>query len=90
MIWRETAGGNDAMDMRMKLQALIPAVEHAEEADLGTEVPRITSNFKQGLSAGMEQEVVDQALILQCERGQFPRQSEYRMDIAGGQPVRAP
>jgi hypothetical protein len=48
----------------MELQALIPTVEHAEEADLGTEMPWITSDFKQGLSAGMEQQVVDQPLVL--------------------------
>ena len=64
MVRRETAGGKYAVDMRMKLQALIPAVEHAEEADLGTEMPWITSDFKQGLSAGMEQQVVDEPLVL--------------------------
>ena len=85
MIRSETAGGNDAVDMRMKLQALIPAVEHAEEADLGTEVPRIAGDLKQGLSAGVKEQVVDEPLVLQCERGQFARQSEHGMDVAGGQ-----
>lgn len=47
----ETAGRNDAVDMRMKLKALIPAVQHAEETDLGTKMPRIASDFEQGLSA---------------------------------------
>ena len=69
----------------MKLQALIPAMEHAEETDLGAEMPRIASDFKQGLSAGMEQQVVDEPLVLQGKRGQFPRQSEHGMDIASGQ-----
>jgi hypothetical protein len=44
--------------MRMMLQALIPGVEHAEEADLCTKMPGITSDLKQGLSAGLEQEVI--------------------------------
>ena len=69
----------------MKLQALIPAVEHAEEADLGTEMPWIAGDFKQGLSAGVKEQVVDEPLVLQGERGQFPRQSEHGMDIASGQ-----
>ena len=73
------------VNMRMKLQALIPAMEHAEEADLGTEMPGIARNLKQGLSAGMEEQVVDESLVLQCERGQFPRQSKHGMDIASGQ-----
>ena len=85
MIRSETAGGNDAVDMRMKLQALIPAVEHAEETDLGTEMPWIAGDFKQGLSAGVKEQVVDEPLVLQCERSQFPRQSEDGMDIASGQ-----
>src|ERR1035438_599814 len=71
--------------MRMKLQALSPAMEHAEEADLGTEVSRIAGDLKQGLSTRVKEQVVDEPLVLQCERGQFPRQSEHGMDIASGQ-----
>ena len=52
------------MKMAMKLRALIPAMEHAEEADLGTEMPWMASDFKQGLGAGMEQQVVDRPLVL--------------------------
>jgi hypothetical protein len=48
----------------MKLQALIPAMEHAEEADLGAKMPRIASDFEQGLSTGMEEQVIDQPLVL--------------------------
>jgi len=47
---------------------MVPAVKHAEEADLGTEMPWITSDFKQGLSAGVKEQVVDEPLVLQCER----------------------
>ena len=39
MIRSETAGGEYAVDVRMKLQSLIPGVEHAEEANLSTEMP---------------------------------------------------
>ena len=71
--------------MRVQLQALIPAVKHAEETDLGTEMPWIMSDFKQGLGAGLEEQVVDQPLVLQGERGQFPRQCEDGVHIASGQ-----
>src|SRR5271156_2133812 len=71
--------------MRMKLQALIPAMEHAEETDLGTEMPWIASDFKQSLSAGVKEQVVNEPLVLQCERGQFPRQSKDSVDVASGQ-----
>ena len=73
------------MDMGMKLQALIPAMEHAEEADLGTKVPWIAGDLKQGLGAGMKEQVIDQLFVLQRERGQFPWQSENGMDVASGQ-----
>ena len=85
MIRSQTAGSNDAMDMGMKLQALIPAMEHTEETDFSPEMPRITSDFKQCVSAGMEQQVVDEPFVLQRERSQVPRQSEYGMDIGSGQ-----
>src|ERR1700732_5552215 len=71
--------------MRMKLQALIPAVEHAEKAALGTEVARIAGDLKQCLSARVKEQVVDEPFVLQRERGQFPRQSEHGMDVASGQ-----
>jgi len=64
VIRREAAGGNDAVDVRMKLQALIPAVEHAEEADLGAEMPGIAGDFQQGLGARVKEQVVDQPLVL--------------------------
>ena len=85
MIRRQTAGGNYTVDMRMKLRALIPAMQHAEETDLGTEMPWIASDFKQGLSTGVKEQIVDEPLVLQCERSQFPRQSENGMDVASGQ-----
>ncbi len=85
MIRSEAACGKYAVDVRMKLQALIPAMQHAEEADLGTEMPWITSDFKQGLSARVKEQVVDEPLVLQGERSQFARQGENGMDVACGQ-----
>ena len=73
------------MDVGMKLQALISAVEHAEEADLGSKMPRIAGDFKQGLGARMKEQVVDESLVLQSDRGQFTRQCEHGMDVACGQ-----
>jgi hypothetical protein len=60
----EAASGNHAVDVRMKLQALIPTVEHTEEADLGAEMAWITSDFKQGLCTRMKEQVVDEPLVL--------------------------
>ena len=64
MIRSKAAGGDHAVDMRMKLQALIPGVEHAEEANLGAKMPRVTSNLEQCLGTGVKEQVVDQPLVL--------------------------
>jgi hypothetical protein len=42
VITGESAGGNDTVDMRMKLEFLVPGMQHAEEADLGAEMGRVT------------------------------------------------
>ena len=90
VIRSETAGGKHAVDMGMKLQSLVPGMEHAEEADLGAEMAGIASDLQQGFGAGVKQQVVDQPLVLQCERSQFPRQGEDDVDIAGGQQLPFP
>lgn len=43
------------------------------------------SNLKQGFSAGMKQQVVNQSLVLQRQCREFPRQREDDMDVAGRQ-----
>jgi hypothetical protein len=43
--WVETAGGNDAVEMRMKLQVLPPGMQNAEKANLGSEVLGVCRNF---------------------------------------------
>ena len=56
MVRGDAASGNDAVDVGMKLQALIPAMEHAEEADLGTEMPWIAAS-QQSLCTGVERKL---------------------------------
>jgi len=51
------------VDMGMMLKALSPGMEHAEEADLGTEVAGITSNFKQRRGTGAEEQIVSSRLF---------------------------
>ena len=46
VVWSKSAGSKHTMDVGMVLQALIPGVEHAEEADLCTKVARITTDLQ--------------------------------------------
>ena len=59
-------------------------MEHAEETDLGSEMPGIASDLQQGCSTGVKQQVVDQPFILQCERSQFSRQGEDDVHVTVG------
>ena len=69
----------------MELEFLVPGVQHAEEADLGTEMSGVTSHFQQGFGAGPKQQTIDQFLVLQGQRSQLVRQSENDMDVGGGE-----
>lgn len=57
--WIETACGNDAVEVRMQAQVLSPGVQNTEEADLGSEVPGVGCDFKHGLGAGAEEQIVE-------------------------------
>ena len=81
----ESAGGNDTVDMGMKLEFLVPGMEHAEEADLGTEMAGIARDLQQGFGAGPEQQTVDEFLVLESQRSQLRRQGEDDMDVGRGQ-----
>ena len=90
MIRSETAGGNHAVHMGMMLQSLVPGVEHAEEADLGSKMPGIAGDLQQSRSTSVKQQVIDQPFILQGERSQFPWQGEDDVHVAGGQQLSFP
>src|ERR1035441_8332546 len=76
--------------MGMMLQSLIPGMEHAEETDLGTQMTRIAGDLQQSCSTGVKQQVIDQSLVLQCQRSQFPRQGEDDVHVTGGQQLSFP
>jgi len=42
----EPTGWDDAVDMGMNLEFLVPGVQYAEEADLGAEMSWVTSHFE--------------------------------------------
>jgi hypothetical protein len=81
MVRGKTSGGDYTMDMRMKKQVLPPTVQHGEKADLGPEVFGVGGDLQQGLRAGVEQEVIEDFLVYQCQVRELVRQSEDHMDI---------
>jgi hypothetical protein len=59
VIERQPTGGNDAVGMRMKLELLVPSMQHGEEADFRAEVSRIASDFKKCFGTATEQQAID-------------------------------
>src|SRR5437016_6306213 len=85
VIWRESACGNDAVNVGMQEQVLSPSMQDADHADLGAQVFAIDGDLEQGLCTGGEQQVVEQTRVLQGQHIEFVRHSEHNMEVAGGQ-----
>ena len=85
--WVETAGGNDAVEMRMQSQVLSPGVQNAEEADLGSEVLGVGRNFEHGLSAGAEEQIVEQPWIALTERIQLMGQGKDDVEVGHAEQI---
>jgi 16S rRNA C1402 (ribose-2'-O) methylase RsmI len=67
VIERQTTRGDHTMNVRMVQEVLAPGMEHTQEADLGTEMPRVAGDLQQSRGAGAKQEVVDDCLVLQSQ-----------------------
>src|ERR1700679_3479800 len=74
--------------MRVMQQVLSPRMQHAEEADLGAEMPGIGCNLEQRGGAGAKQKVVENLLVVKRQRRQKMRKREDHVDIRHGQEFR--
>ncbi len=69
------------MDMRVNVEFLTPGVQDAEEADFCTEMLGIARDFEKGFGASAKQEIVDDLLVLQDQRGQMTGKREDHMHV---------
>src|SRR4029077_15173601 len=69
-------------------QVLTPGMQDGEEADLGSQMPRIASNAEQGLGSGGEQNVVEYRLVIESDAGDFLRDGENDMEVGRRQQLR--
>jgi hypothetical protein len=67
VIERQTTRWDHTMNVRMVQEVLAPGMEHTQEADLRTEMPRVAGDLQQSRGAGAKQEVVDDGLVLQSQ-----------------------
>jgi hypothetical protein len=75
----ESADRDHAVDMWMVEQRLAPGVEHAEESDRGAEMCRVGRDLQQRGRARAQEEIVDDALVLQRQLRGVVRQREDHM-----------
>ena len=73
MIERQPTGGNNAVDMRMNLELLVPGVEHTEKADVSSEMGGVASEFETSFCASTKQQTIDHLFVLQSQRSQLRR-----------------
>jgi hypothetical protein len=69
------------MNVWMVQHVLPPAMQHAHEADVSTQVLGIGSYLQQCGRAGSEQKIVYDFLVRECERRKLMRQREHDMDV---------
>jgi len=81
VIGRQATSRSHAMYMRVKLEFLIPGVQHAEEADFCTEMLGIARDFEKGFRASAKQEIVEDLLVLQDQRGQMTGKRKDHMHV---------
>jgi hypothetical protein len=65
----------------MMLQVLPPGVQDRDEADLGTQVFRISGDRAQGLGTGAKQDVVEGFLVVVGKCGDRFGESKDRMEV---------
>jgi hypothetical protein len=76
MAARQATGSDDAMNMGMMLQLLIPRMQNAEETDLGAEAFGVGGDLDERLRAGSKEQPVDHCFVLQCKRRKLMRERE--------------
>src|ERR1700724_4277852 len=88
VICRQSTGGHHAMNMWVGREFLTPGMQNTEEADFCTEVFGIAGHFEKSFRTSAQQEIVEDLLVLQDQRGQMMRQREDDMDVARGESLR--
>jgi hypothetical protein len=80
-IGRETATGDDAMQVRVMEQRLAPSVEDGEEAELSAEMLGIGGDCAQGFGGSVEQDVVDRRFVVMGDGGDLLRHGEDDVEV---------
>ena len=78
------------MNVWMMQQVLPPGVQHAQEADLRTEMLWVGGDGAQRLRGRPEQDVVDLGLVLERDGGDLVRHREHHVEVGHVEQLRLP
>lgn len=69
VVWGQSAGGDNAVQVGVMHQGLSPGVQYCEESDIRSEVFWVGSNGTKGFRGSSEEDGVDYTLVLKGKRG---------------------
>lgn len=75
-IGRQTPGGDEHVNVRMKQHGPRPGVKDGQRADAGAEILRIRRQFLQGIASGLHEQAVDFLGMRSSHRPEFGGQSK--------------
>ena len=88
-IRRDTPSGNEAVQVWMVKEFLVPGMQNGQKPDAGSEPSWIGGNGEQGLGDGPKQQVVNHHRIAEREGGQLCRKRENNVAVRNGQKLPA-
>lgn len=89
-IRRQSSSRDDAVNMGVQQQVLPPGMQDTNQADFSAQVFGVGRHLQQCLGAGFEQQIVEQALVVQRQHVEFVRHGEHDMEVVGRQQVTLP
>ena len=76
------------MQVRVEVQVLAPAMEHAEEAEFHSQT--FGYGVEEGLGGGMEENAIDGFFVVEGDGGDLLGQGEDHVEVLGGQQFGSP
>ncbi len=87
-VLREAAARHHAVQVRMMDQILLPGVQQGrDEANVGAQMSGISGDRLQRLGGGLKQDLVDDVLVLEGDRGYCLGHGEDDVEVRHGQEV---
>jgi hypothetical protein len=85
VIGGQTAAGNHAVQVGMKVKVLAPGMEHREEAGLDAKMLGIAGDGEQSFGGGAEKEAVGGLLVVEGDGGDGLGEREDQVEVLGRQ-----